>query len=260
MGESTTNVDQTLKPAMPNSARQRPASTMGPRRVAEAQAGPAGEPAGACGGDDGQPAVDPRSSMARTANPAGTTEDPRRRVVAHRGARVRVGSGFQHIPQGDAHVQLGGMNAWRRVCGPTGLVIPPAGRGAGRSARRRGGPAADHRSGRWGLRCARRWPGRSPGRYARTWPVPNTGAHAWKTCCCRRRSPAERPVGRCSGAAPDSGSEMGAEAFRQVRSDTVSEADRGSVTCADARELTFVRQRALFGTKRPPKACCRTSC
>ena len=42
-----------------------------------------------------------------------------------------------------------------------------------------------------------------------------------------------------SGAVPDSGSEMGAEAFRQVRSDTVEEADRGSVTCADARELTF---------------------
>jgi hypothetical protein len=30
-----------------------------------------------------------------------------------------------------------------------------------------------------------------------------------------------------SGAVPDSGSEMGAEAFRQVRSDTVQEADRG---------------------------------
>jgi hypothetical protein len=29
---------------------------------------------------------------------------------------------------------------------------------------------------------------------------------------------------------------MGAEALRQVRSDTVYEADRGSVTCADARE------------------------
>jgi hypothetical protein len=41
-----------------------------------------------------------------------------------------------------------------------------------------------------------------------------------------------------SGAVPGSGSEMGAGAFGQVRSDTVREADRGSVTCADARELT----------------------
>jgi hypothetical protein len=37
-----------------------------------------------------------------------------------------------------------------------------------------------------------------------------------------------------TGAASDSGSGMGAEIFRQVRSDTVYEADRGSVTCADA--------------------------
>jgi hypothetical protein len=32
---------------------------------------------------------------------------------------------------------------------------------------------------------------------------------------------------------------MGAEAFRQVRSDTVYEADQGPVTCADAGEQTL---------------------
>ena len=31
---------------------------------------------------------------------------------------------------------------------------------------------------------------------------------------------------------------MGAEAFGQMRSDTLKEADRESVTCADTRELT----------------------
>jgi hypothetical protein len=39
-----------------------------------------------------------------------------------------------------------------------------------------------------------------------------------------------------TGAASDSGSGMGAEVFRQLRSDAVYQADRRSLTCADACE------------------------
>ena len=42
-----------------------------------------------------------------------------------------------------------------------------------------------------------------------------------------------------TGAVSDSGSGMGAEAFRQLRSDAVYEADRRSLTCADACEQTL---------------------
>ena len=46
-------------------------------------------------------------------------------VVAHRGARVGVRGGFLHIPQRHPSVQTAAvMNAWRSVCGPTGLLIP----------------------------------------------------------------------------------------------------------------------------------------
>jgi hypothetical protein len=57
--------------------------------------------------------------------------------------------------------------------------------------------------------------------HGRPRPVPNAGAHAWKACFCRRRSPAGRRVGSALGRCPILGAKMGAEALRQVRSDTV---------------------------------------
>jgi hypothetical protein len=70
-------------------------------------------------------------------------------------------------------------------------------------------------------------------------PVPDTGAHAGKACCCRRRSPAWRPVGSAPGRCPILGAKGERRPSVRCAQTRVQEADRESVTCADARELIF---------------------
>jgi hypothetical protein len=45
-------------------------------------------------------------------------------VVSDRGTGIGVGGGLLDIPERYASVEGCVMNAWRRVCGPMGLVIP----------------------------------------------------------------------------------------------------------------------------------------
>jgi hypothetical protein len=63
----------------------------------------------------------------------------------------------------------------------------------------------------------------------------NTGQHCWKALLSPRISTRRARTPR-TGAVSDSGSGMGAEVFRQLRSDAVYETDRRSLTCADACE------------------------
>jgi hypothetical protein len=55
-----------------------------------------------------------------------TVEGNARPVVSHCGARIGVGGSLLHVPERHADVEAAVMNAWRKMCGPIGLLTTPA--------------------------------------------------------------------------------------------------------------------------------------